>query len=29
VDMSYGTGAAPDESFFERMTLELVVWSKA
>jgi hypothetical protein len=29
VDMTYGTGAAPDESFFDRMTLELVVWSKA
>jgi hypothetical protein len=29
VDMTYGTSAAPDESFFDRMTLELVVWSKA
>jgi hypothetical protein len=29
VDMTYGTGAAPDESFFDRLTLELVVWSKA
>ena len=29
VDMIYGEGAAPDESFFDRMTLELVVWSKA
>ena len=28
VDMTYGTGAAPDESFFERLTLALVVWSK-
>jgi hypothetical protein len=28
VDMTYGTSAAPDESFFDRMTLELVVWSK-
>jgi hypothetical protein len=29
VDMTYGKGGAPDESFFDRMTLELVVWSKA
>ena len=30
VDMSYGaTGALPSESFFDRLTLELVVWSKA
>lgn len=29
VDMSYGTGALPDESFFDRMTLELVVWASA
>lgn len=29
VDMSYGaTGALPAESFFDRLTLELVVWSK-
>jgi hypothetical protein len=28
VDMSYGSGALPAESFFERMTLEMVVWSK-
>ena len=28
VDMTYGAGAAPDESFFDRITLELVVWSK-
>jgi hypothetical protein len=29
VDMSYGSGALPPESFFERLTLELTVWSKA
>jgi hypothetical protein len=28
VDMSYGTGALPPESFFDRLTLELVVWPK-
>jgi hypothetical protein len=28
VDMSYGMGALPPESYFERMTLELVAWSK-
>jgi hypothetical protein len=28
VDMSYGTGALPPESFFDRMTLELVAWPK-
>ena len=29
VDMSYGaTGALPAESFFDRLTLELVIWSK-
>jgi hypothetical protein len=28
VDMSYGDGALPEESFFERLTLELAVWSK-
>jgi hypothetical protein len=28
VDMSYGSGALPPESFFERMTLELVAWPK-
>jgi hypothetical protein len=26
VDMSYGEGALPSESFFERITLELAVW---
>jgi hypothetical protein len=29
VDMSYGSGALPPESYFERLTLELVVWPKA
>jgi hypothetical protein len=29
VDMSYGSWALPPESYFERMTLELVVWPKA
>jgi len=29
VDMSYGMGALPPESYFERMTLELIAWSKA
>jgi len=28
VDMEYGEGAAPDQSFFQRMTLELSIWSK-
>ena len=28
VDMSYGDGALPDQSFFERMTIELAVWAK-
>jgi hypothetical protein len=28
VDMSYGEGALPPESFFERLTLELAVWPK-
>jgi hypothetical protein len=28
VDMSYGQGALPDGSYFERMTLELAVWQK-
>ncbi len=29
VDMSYGAGALPPESFFERITLELTAWPKA
>ena len=28
VDMEYGEGAAPDQSFFQRVTLELSIWSK-
>lgn len=28
VDMSYGQGALPNSSFFERMTLELAIWQK-
>ena len=28
VEMQYGEGALPDESYFERVTLELAVWSK-
>jgi len=28
VDMEYGEGAAPDLSFFHRLTLELAVWPK-
>lgn len=28
IDMSYGEGAAPDMSFFDRLTLELAVWPK-
>ena len=28
VDMEYGEGAAPDRSFFQRLTLELSVWPK-
>ena len=28
VDMTYGEGALPEDSFFERITLELAVWSK-
>ncbi len=28
IDMSYGEGAAPDLSFFDRLTLELAVWPK-
>lgn len=29
VDMSYGLGPQPAESYFDRMTLELVAWAKA
>ena len=28
VDMAYGSGALPDQSFFENMVLELAVWQK-
>ncbi|MDH5508148.1 MAG: hypothetical protein OEZ02_13075 [Anaerolineae bacterium] len=28
VDMAFGGGALPDNSFFERITIELAVWSK-
>ncbi|GAB4531973.1 MAG: hypothetical protein Fur0018_20320 [Anaerolineales bacterium] len=28
VDMAYGQGALPDESFFERLTIELAIWQK-
>jgi hypothetical protein len=28
IDMAYGEGAAPDLSFFERLTLELAIWPK-
>jgi flagellar basal body-associated protein FliL len=28
VDMSYGSGGLPPESFFDRLTLELVAWPK-
>jgi hypothetical protein len=28
IDMDYGEGAAPDLSFFDRMTLELSIWPK-
>ncbi len=29
VDMEYGTGAAPQNSYFERITLELAVWPRS
>ncbi len=29
VDMEYGTGAMPQESYFERITLELAVWPRS
>ena len=28
IDMEYGEGAAPDQSYFQRLTLELAVWPK-
>lgn len=29
VDMEYGTGAMPQKSYFERITLELAIWPRA
>jgi hypothetical protein len=29
VDMEYGTGAMPQKSYFERITLELAVWPRS
>jgi hypothetical protein len=28
VDMQYGEGPLPENSFFERATLELAIWAK-
>jgi hypothetical protein len=28
IDMDYGEGAAPDQSYFQRLTLELAIWPK-
>ena len=28
IDMEYGEGAAPDQSYFQRLTLELAIWPK-
>jgi hypothetical protein len=28
VDLQYGNGALPPDSFFERLTLELAIWQK-
>jgi hypothetical protein len=28
VDMAYGEGALPEESFFDNMIIELAVWQK-
>ena len=28
VDLQYGNGALPSNSFFERLTLELAIWQK-
>jgi hypothetical protein len=27
-DMQYGQGALPDGSYFDRVTMELAIWSK-
>jgi hypothetical protein len=29
VDLSLGGGALPEDSYFERLTLELAIWPKA
>ena len=29
VDLQYGNGALPSNSFFERLTLELAIWQKS
>jgi hypothetical protein len=29
VDLQYGSGALPSNSFFERITLELAIWQKS
>jgi len=29
VDMEYGAGAAPQKSYFERITLELAIWPRS
>jgi hypothetical protein len=29
VDMEYGSGAMPQKSYFERITLELAVWPRS
>jgi hypothetical protein len=28
-DMEYGQGALPEDSYFERLTLEIAIWPKA
>ena len=28
IDMDYGEGAAPDQSYFQRLTMELAIWQK-
>ena len=28
VDMAYGSGPTPPQSYFERLTLELAIWQK-
>ncbi|MEO5888494.1 MAG: hypothetical protein ABIQ77_12620, partial [Anaerolineales bacterium] len=29
VDMDYGSGAMPQQSYFERITLELAIWPRS